>query len=170
MPLEKKWDTLNIPSKFDKITEWASKGVIQADIAKNLGVSYTLFKQWKKEHPDLSDCLKRANSIADEIVVSALHKRAVGYECEEVTEHVKEEGIGENKRTVKELKKVKKKYPPDTVACIYWTKNRMPAKWRDRREDLLTITSKEDLKKAEKEIDAIIGELEKEEMDNSVPQ
>jgi hypothetical protein len=26
---------------------------------------------------------------------------------------------------------VRKYYPPDVTACIYWTKNRMPEKWRD---------------------------------------
>ena len=26
---------------------------------------------------------------------------------------------------------VRKYYPPDVTACIYWTKNRMPEKWRN---------------------------------------
>ena len=26
---------------------------------------------------------------------------------------------------------VRKYYPPDVTACIYWTKNRMPDRWRD---------------------------------------
>ena len=26
---------------------------------------------------------------------------------------------------------VRKHYPPDVTACIYWTKNRMPDRWRD---------------------------------------
>lgn len=36
------------------------------------------------------------------------------------------------------VKQTIKHYPPDTTACIYWTKNRMPERWRDVRQTELT--------------------------------
>ena len=32
-----------------------------------------------------------------------------------------------------------KYFPPDVTACIWWLKNRLPAEWRDRREEHHTV-------------------------------
>jgi hypothetical protein len=53
----------------------------------------------------------------------ALAERAVGYSVDV------EECFVIGGQVVRET--VRKYYPPDVTACIYWTKNRMPEKWRD---------------------------------------
>ena len=41
-------------------------------------------------------------------------------------------------------KEVTKQMPPDVTAQIYWLKNRMPEKWRDRQEQTLNIIEAEE--------------------------
>jgi hypothetical protein len=52
-----------------------------------------------------------------------LAERAIGYSVDV------EECFVINGKVHKEI--VRKYYPPDVTACIYWTKNRMPDRWRD---------------------------------------
>ena len=74
-------------------------------------------------------------------VENALIKRALGYECEEVTEEIEETPTGkydENGKAIvrkkKHIKRSKRYIPPDTAAMIFWLKNRKPAQWRDKPE------------------------------------
>ena len=60
---------------------------------------------------------------------NALHKRAVGYEYEEVTQEIFEMPDGTQR---KHIRKTKKFIPPDVVAQIYWLNNRRPEKWRNK--------------------------------------
>lgn len=59
----------------------------------------------------------------DPRVVRALAERALGYSVD-VVEHIVCD---------KEIHRriVRKYYPPDVTACIFWLKNRQPEKWRD---------------------------------------
>ena len=41
---------------------------------------------------------------------------------------------GKNAGSKVERVKVRKIYPPDTLAGIFWLKNRKPKEWRDRHE------------------------------------
>jgi hypothetical protein len=49
-------------------------------------------------------------------------------------------------------KTVRKHYPPDVTACIFWLKNRQPEKWRDvhRHEvkDITPLKSSDELRAA----------------------
>ena len=82
------WDKLDIPSRFDEIEQWCREGVIERDICKNLGVGVTTFNQWKRDHIEINEVLKKGKAIADQIVISKLYARAVGYEYEEQREEM----------------------------------------------------------------------------------
>jgi hypothetical protein len=59
-------------------------------------------------------------------VEKSLYHRATGYTCDDC--HVSRY---EGRITVAPLKK---HYPPDVTACIFWLKNRKPQEWPDRSE------------------------------------
>ncbi len=79
---------------------------------------------WKKEHPEFFESLKKGKAIADAEVVASFIHRAKGY------------SHPEDKIFLHEGKPVivptTKHYPPDTAAGFIWLKNRQG--WRDKQE------------------------------------
>lgn len=112
------------------IESWAREGLTEEQIAKNMDISYSTFREWKKKYSALSAALKKGKAPIDFEVENALLKRALGFEYEE-TETVFEDVDGKPK---KRIKKTIKYAPPDTSACIFWLKNRKPNHWRKMNE------------------------------------
>lgn len=123
---------------LQQIAEWASMGLNNDDIAHNMGIKKSAFYTWLKKYPELADTLKNAKRIADQIVENALYRRAIGYDYEEITEFVNEEGI------ITSRKVVKKHQPGDTTAEIFWLKNRLPELWRNHPENTIEKEEQQD--------------------------
>lgn len=130
-----------------KIGGWAKDGLTDEQIAKKIGISRSTLNNWKKEHSDILDTIKRGKEVVDREVENALLKKAVGYEYEEKTFKVvtvKEKRIEERdgKKIPIEvpvekevlIKKTTKHVAPDTGAAAFWLKNRKPDVWRDKKE------------------------------------
>lgn len=115
------------PEGLLKIEGWARDGLIDEQIAQNIGIRATTLYEWKKRFPQFSEALKRGKEVVDRQVENALLKRALGYEYEEIKE--KFEGGILTERTV-----TKKEVVADTTAQIFWLKNRKPDIWRDKPE------------------------------------
>lgn len=115
--------------KLRQIEEWASY-LVDAQIAKNMGIGITTFYEWKKKFPKFRDALKRGKKIADIEVENALFKSATGFEHEEVKEIVEILPNGEKKL---KKEKTKKYIPPNPTSAIFWLKNRKPRQWRDKQ-------------------------------------
>ena len=108
------------------IEGWARQGLTDEQIAKNMGISYSTFREWKKRYSALSAALKKGKAPVDFEVENALLKRAIGFEYEE-TETIIEEIDGKQKKRIKKIKKVAL---PEISAIIFWLKNRKPEQWR----------------------------------------
>lgn len=119
-----KYET-HVAARLEEIKDWCRNGATDEEIAKRLGISYSTFKEYKKEFSVFSAALKETKEIVDAQVENALLKRALGYEYKEVTKKVVD---GELKVT----KVITKQVVPDTTAQIFWLKNREPSKWRDK--------------------------------------
>ena len=121
------------------IEGWATDGLIDVEIAKNIGVTVKTLYEWEKRFPQIRDALKKGKEVVDRKVENALLQRALGIK-ETIKEPIKlKETLYENGRKVKETEKVvmaeKELYfPPDVTAQIFWLKNRKPEEWRDKRE------------------------------------
>lgn len=115
-----------------KIEGWARDGLIDEQIAKNIGISRATLSNWKNKHQLIARALVRGKEVVDREVENALLKRALGYTYEEVT--VQRQEVEEDVFESVEVKRVKRQVPPDTTALIFWLKNRKPDTWRDRRE------------------------------------
>jgi hypothetical protein len=116
-----------------RVEGWARDGLTDEQIAHNMGISYSSFKDWKNKYPTFLAILKRGKEVVDREVENALLKSAQGFEYEEVTEELRWDK-SKNDYVMKVVKRVKKIVPPSTVAQIFWLKNRKPTEWRDKRE------------------------------------
>jgi transcriptional regulator with XRE-family HTH domain len=101
-------------------------GLTDADLATAFGVSEATLNNWKSAHPEFLESLKRGKEIADANVVKGLYRRAIGYS------HPEEKIFQYKGETIRA--QTTKHDPPDTTACIFWLKNRQPARWRDKQE------------------------------------
>ena len=136
-----------------KVKGFALKGLSDLQIAHNLGIAASTLYEWKNKHPDFSEAMAMSKEIADLQVENALYKRAIGLSVIETQEISRGKGKKETKKIIKEL-------PPDFPSMSLWLRNRKSDIWSDKREDLITIVSKEDLKKSAIEINKIIGNLQ----------
>ena len=127
----------HVEPRLIEVEGWARDGLIDEQIAKNLGVAYSTFRTYVSKFPALSAALKRGKEVVDREVENALLKRALGYRYEEVTkerEFRKDPETGKKIEVMVETKRISKEVQPDTTAQIFWLKNRKPAEWRDKQE------------------------------------
>ena len=116
--------------KLILLEAWARDGLTDKQIAKNIGIAESTLYNWKNDHVEILESLKKGKEVIDIEVENALLKRALGYEYEEVKTYIEE-----NNGVIKKRKEITKKImAPDTTAQIFWLKNRNPDKWRDRKE------------------------------------
>lgn len=99
-------------------------GAIDTELADFFEVSIDSIYEWKNAHQSFSEAIKQGKMQADSNVADRLYNRAMGYEHPEV--HVS------NYQGEITLTPIKKVYPPDTAAAIFWLKNRQKGKWRDK--------------------------------------
>lgn len=108
---------------LEVISYWAKKGLIDTQIAENIGIATSTLYDWKKKHPEFLEALKNGKEVADAQVVNALHQNATGF-------YYWEETVTNTGAVVT----VKKYSKPNVTAQIYWTKNRIPEDWREKQE------------------------------------
>lgn len=119
------------PSKYKpefvaQAAKLCALGATDIEIADFFEVDVRTLYRWKGEHEEFCQSLKAAKEVADERVERSLFSRANGYEHDEVDIRVL---AGEIVQTP-----IRKFYPPDTTAAIFWLKNRRPQEWRDKQE------------------------------------
>lgn len=73
----------HVEPRLIEIEGWARDGLIDEQIAKNLGVAYSTFRTYVSKFPALSAALKKGKAVIDREVENALLKRALGYEYTE---------------------------------------------------------------------------------------
>lgn len=118
-----KYEEWITPEGLIKIEGWARDGLIDKQIAENIGISERTLTRWKEEHPSIMSALKKGKEVVDRQVENALLKSALGF-------HYQEEMVT-NQGEVVEVTKFEK---PNTTAQIFWLKNRKPEVWRDKQE------------------------------------
>lgn len=124
-----KWDT-NVKDKLVLVEGWARNGLTEQQIAKNLGVAYSTFRDYKAKYPALSAVLKKGREVIDFEVEGSLIKRALGYTYVEETKEIVEDEIT-GSAEMKVVKSVTKHVAPDVTAQIFWLKNRKPEEWKN---------------------------------------
>lgn len=120
------------PSKFhsidlEQVKILAEKGFTDEEMSEFFKVARKTWHNWKIEHPEFNEGLSDWKKAADGKVERALYERAVGYQHPEDKIFVGRDGRPLIVPTVKH-------YPPESVAGIFWLKNRRPNEWKDKQE------------------------------------
>ncbi len=119
------------PTKFKpefiaQAAKLCALGATDIELADFFEVEVRTIYRWKGEHDKFCQALKAGKETADERIERSLYARANGYEHDEVDIRVVDHAIVQTP--------IRKYYPPDTTACIFWLKNRKPAEWRDKQD------------------------------------
>ena len=121
------------------LTTWARAGLINTQIAENIGIHPSTLQEWKKEHPEIAEALNTGAREADAVVENALYIRTQGRIIKLKRPYKLKERVfdKETGKCIKETERLEygeyEDYtPPDTTAQIFWLKNRLPEKWRDK--------------------------------------
>lgn len=104
---------------------WARDGLTDEQIAHNMNINTSTLYNYKKQHLEISEALKKGKEIVDYEVENALLKKALGY-----TETLKKQKVTNLGDIVDYKEEVY--ISPDTTAMIFWLKNRKPDKWREK--------------------------------------
>ena len=126
------------PEGLLKIGGWARDGLIDSEIASNIGISPKTLIEWKKRFPELCNALKETKEIADRTVENAHYKSACGYTVlvkkNYKLKHVK---YNDGKRVSEDEELVTKEeevhIPANVQAQISWLCNRKPGDWKNIR-------------------------------------
>lgn len=125
-----------------KIGGWARDGLTDEQIAKNMGISRSTLNEWCKKYPDISDTLKKEKEIADIQIENALFERAKGG-THKIKKAIKVkrtfyDNMGRKCDKEEVVIAEEETYTPgDTTAQIFWLKNRLPEKWREKQNLVL---------------------------------
>ena len=120
MAKKSKYEELVAP-KLDTIEGLYREGWTLAAIADFLGISERTLCNYKNQHEELANALKRGNDDAVYAVENALLRSALGYTYEE-------QETTKNGAVVT----VQKYAKPNVNAQIFFLKNRARSKWKDK--------------------------------------
>ena len=112
------------PAHAKKAAKLALLGLTDKQIAAALDISTATLHSWKKLYPSFLSSLNAGKEVADAEVVAALFQRAKGFR------HPSVKIFADPKSGYQKVVRFVERYPPDTVACIFWLKNRQPSKFR----------------------------------------
>lgn len=123
------------PSKFKpefiaQAEKLCKRGATDMELADFFDVEVRTLYRWKSENEQFCQALKAGKDEADDRVERSLYARANGYEHDEVEIRVVGRAIVQTP--------IRKYYPPDTTAAIFWLKNRRAAEWREVKAVELT--------------------------------
>jgi hypothetical protein len=120
-----------------QIEGWARDGLTDVQIAYNIGIAERTFTEWKERFSAISAALKRGKAPVDIQVENALLKSALGHKVT-IKKPIKvkkvQMKVGEGRIETETIEYAEEEVyiPPNSVAQIFWLKNRRPDKWRDK--------------------------------------
>ena len=128
-----------------KIQGWARDGLIEKQIAHNMGVHETTLRGWKHIFPEIAEALRKGKEVVDREVENALFKSAIGF-MQKIRKPVRIREVEYDPKTGKKIKELERwvqveeevYIAPQVTAQIFWLKNRKPDQWREKND--LTLT------------------------------
>ncbi len=116
--------------RLEEVRYLKRNGVADKDIAAALGVGYSTFRRYAKEHPDLRGALAASALAANARVVNALFLSATGHTVMlKKSVKVREKGGGEHLEEGQEETYI----PPNPQSMVFWLTNKLPEEWKRNR-------------------------------------
>ena len=126
-----KVDAWLTPDGLETLRGLARRGLSDEDIAKAINVNRSTIYDWKKKYPTFAEALRDGKLVADLAVESALFKKATGFTVTDTkTTSFLDKETGELVEGKSEV--TTKHILPDTLAIMFWLKNRRPDLWKDK--------------------------------------
>lgn len=120
------------------LTGWRRDGLKYEQIAKNIGITEKTLYEWQNKYSEISNALKKGKEHADVEVENANFKSAVGFK-EKILKPIKlnkktytSDGKIASSEDYIEMVEEEVYYPPNPTLIIFYLKNRLPEKWKDR--------------------------------------
>ena len=113
---------------LENVCMWAKLGLMDKQIAGNMGISLTTFYEWQKKFPAFADAIKSAKAIPNLELENAMFDLALGRTYVEEVKSILDPKTG----MVIRIEKTKKQIPPNPTTQIFLAKKRMPDKYKDR--------------------------------------
>jgi|HubBroStandDraft_5_1064220.scaffolds.fasta_scaffold220726_1 DNA-binding XRE family transcriptional regulator len=127
-----KLPTMSQHRKIAALTNLLECGFTETEAAQKLGVRRETVWQWKKDDRRVANAVKKGRDKLTQRVESALAHKALGMVLPD--SHVS------NYQGVVTVTPLEKHLAPDTLAQIFFLKNRAPDRWCDRTETSQTVT------------------------------
>lgn len=143
-----KYDEWRTEEGLTRLRGWARDGYTQEQISDCIGISRSTLNVWISRYSDIADALKKGRDVADREIEDSLFKKAKGFRTE-VKKPIKLKKIIFDEVTGKKIEEsevieyaTEEVYiPPDTVAMIFWLKNRKPEQWREKPAEVQESTT-----------------------------
>lgn len=135
MPRKGKYEEWLQPENLEQVTNWAAKGLLNKEIAQNIGVRPQTFYDWFKRFSAFSDAIKKGRQLSVQAIENQFFKNAYGM-LEETTEIIEEDQEWDGSKWVakkRHVRRTTRKIPPNTAAQIFFLKNK--AGYRDNPEE-----------------------------------
>lgn len=121
-----------------KVEQLAASGLNNKQIAEAICIGEKTFYEWMQRYPQFSHSIKKYRGVADIMVENALFKSAIGTEYDEIKKERKfNKKTGQFEVVVTEV--INKYIPGNSTAQIFYLKNRMPDRYRDKVETAITL-------------------------------
>lgn len=130
----------HVKPRLKEIADWYEHST-EKQIASKLGVSETSFEKYKKQYPELQECLKNSRENYIDTLKSTLKKKAAGYYYEETKTYIQEKD-GKKIKTVEHYKR----YAHPDLGAIHLLLKNLDDSWRN--DDKTAV----DIKKQQLEI------------------
>ena len=125
-----------VEPRLDEIRQWVTeKHATMKEIADALGISYSGFRKYVKEHQQLAGIITENRQCANEEALGAFWSRVTGTTVKEVTKERINGKLVVTKEVVKQL-------PPDVGAGQFWLTNGMPDRFKNRQSTEVELTEK----------------------------
>lgn len=128
------------PEYNDQTYKLCLLGATDKDLADFFDVDEATINRWKINHLEFCESIKKGKEIADANVAERLYSTASGYERDEI--ELKVVSLGSMAGSEVQEIPVKRYYPPNPTAAIFWLKNRQKKNWRDKQDH--EVTGKDD--------------------------
>lgn len=119
-------------------------GATDKELADFFEIAESTLNLWKEANIEFMESIRAGKELADSNVVDRLYQRAMGFEHDSEEIKVVSDGAG-NGSSIERVA-IRKIYPPDTAAAIFWLKNRQKVKWRDKVETGFTDSDGKDVR------------------------
>lgn len=127
------------PDNLLLLKAWARDGMTDATIAKKMQITPQTLWRWKKKHTAIFEALARTKEVVDTEVENKLYENCMGFKVE-VREPIKLKTVkiktGEGRIEEEHIEYATREIyiPPNVIAQKFWLANRMPDRWREKRE------------------------------------